>query len=303
MTTDTSAATSAPEGGTGARDGDGQHLDEVRAYFGAVASGYDDIGRRPYWQVSEAVLWRLMEILVFGRMPTDRPVRVLDAGAGTGTGAVHVLRRLPRAEAVLADITRPMLDVAEGKLAAAGVRDRADLRIFDLNRLTGDELGHFDLVISFHNVLSLLSDPAAAVRAFAAALRPGGRLALVIPNVYHALHFALRQGRAEEVDRIESRRAIRYGPDVPEMKLFSPQDIRDLLVTAGLTSVSVHGFPVSLYPMPEFNLDFHPWLPAFQLLGDGDRRSRFLDREVERCLREEAAARGNELLAVAAKPG
>ena len=99
---------------------------------------------------------------------------VLDIGTGTG----RLLELLsPRCERSLGiDASREMLSIARAKLDAAGL-SRASVRQGDAYRLPVPR-GSFDLA-TLHQVLHYLDDPAAAVREAAAALAPGGRLAIV----------------------------------------------------------------------------------------------------------------------------
>jgi ArsR family transcriptional regulator len=69
-----------------------------------------------------------------------------------------------------------MLNVARANLDAAGVRN-AEVRLGDVYNLPIVRNG-FDLV-TIHQVLHYLDDPAAAIRQAARALRPGGRLVIV----------------------------------------------------------------------------------------------------------------------------
>ncbi|MBB6171622.1 SAM-dependent methyltransferase [Nocardiopsis mwathae] len=98
-------------------------------------------------------------------------LRFLDVGTGTGAVAAAVVARSPRARAVGLDIDPRLLRLAEGRLAARGVRERVELRRQDVADLA--EADAYDLVWLPLTVLT----PVAARRALPrvrAALRPGG---------------------------------------------------------------------------------------------------------------------------------
>lgn len=98
-----------------------------------------------------------------------------------------------------------MLDVSAKKLQAMGLADRAKIIEADLNNQTflADLGQQFDLIISLHNVMSFLVDPLATIKSFGATLVPGGQLALVIPNLYHAAYFSALNRDLGEMKRVQ----------------------------------------------------------------------------------------------------
>lgn len=154
---------------------DAERLDAVRrqraeraaAYFAANAASWDRIR---LLHVPDADV----EAALVKALGADRIDAFLDVGTGTG----RMLELFaPRAErAVGVDASREMLQVARAKLDAAGIPN-AQVRQGDCYHLPVPR-GSFDLV-TIHQVLHFLDDPAAAIREAASTLRPGGRLAIV----------------------------------------------------------------------------------------------------------------------------
>jgi SAM-dependent methyltransferase len=103
----------------------------------------------------------------------DGPVDVLDVGCGTGSLAVLLARAGHRVTGV--DLAARMVERARAKAAAAGVEAR-----FTVGDAATPPTGErrFDVVLARH-LLWTLPDPEAALRAWVARLRPGGRLVLV----------------------------------------------------------------------------------------------------------------------------
>ena len=268
---------------------------EVRAYFDRRAAVYDPVADRPYWAFSDRVLLALLRRTLLAGLGEGDGIRILDAGGGTGRWALRFLRELPRATALLADVSPGMLEVARRKAARSGARDRLSLLELDLNAPLPRRLGLFDVVLCFHNVAGLVADPAALVRQLARVTAPGGQIALVLPNLWQAASKSLRDGRPGELRRLASRSTVRYGDDVPEVLVFTPSVARRCLEKAGCVDVAVRGFPVSV----------HPEGPDEEL-PDRLREPRLLRRlvpaEAALCLHEEAAARGNNLLAMGNRP-
>ena len=110
-----------------------------------------------------------------GSMAPERPL-VIDLGAGTGTGALALARRLPHARVVAVDVDESMLEHLRHKADEAGVADRVRTVQADLDR-PWPALGPADLVwasASLHH----MADPGAAFAQVRTVLRPGGLLAV-----------------------------------------------------------------------------------------------------------------------------
>jgi ubiquinone/menaquinone biosynthesis C-methylase UbiE len=268
---------------------------EVRAFFDRRAAVYDPVADRPYWDFSDRVLLALLRRTLLVGLGEGAGLRILDAGGGTGRWALRLLRELPRATALLADVSTGMLEVARRKAALSGARDRLALLELDLNVSLPRSLGVFDVVLCFHNVAGLVADPAALVRRLVRVTAPGGRVALVLPSLWQAAAKSLRDGRPGELGRLSTRSAVRYADDVPQVLVFTPSVARRCLEKAGCFDVTVRGFPVSVHPEgPGEDL------PAY--LDDPRLLRRLVPLETELCLPAEAAARGNSLLAIGRRP-
>lgn len=194
---------------------DSERLDEVRArraqraadYFARNAGEWDRI--RALHAADAEIEGALIEAL--GR---KRIGALLDVGTGTGR-MLQVLA--PRCEkAVGIDSSREMLAVARAKLDESGVAN-VFVRLGNIYHLPVERAA-FDLVL-IHQVLHYLDDPAGAVREAAAALAPGGRLA-IIDFAPHTLEF-LRSDHAH----------LRLG--------FSDEALKSYVEEAGLEPVSL----------------------------------------------------------------
>jgi SAM-dependent methyltransferase len=102
--------------------------------------------------------------------------RLLDLGAGTGTGAIGLARRFPEAEVVALDVSPASLAKIAAKAAAAGLAARVHPVEADLDAGWPD-LGIVDLTwasASLHH----MADPARVLRDALNATRPGGLIAV-----------------------------------------------------------------------------------------------------------------------------
>ncbi|MEM7462071.1 MAG: metalloregulator ArsR/SmtB family transcription factor [Pseudomonadota bacterium] len=118
------------------------------------------------------------------RLVGDKPFQnMLDLG--TGTGRLLELFATLYNRAVGIDASRDMLSIARTNLDSAGL-SRVQVRQGDIFVLP-TPARHFDLV-TLHQVLHFLDDPAAAIREAARSLAPSGRL-LIVDFAPHDLDF------------------------------------------------------------------------------------------------------------------
>ncbi|XVQ09780.1 SDR family NAD(P)-dependent oxidoreductase [Spirillospora sp. CA-255316] len=115
--------------------------------------------------------------------PADRPLRVLEVGAGTGGTTAAVLPVLPadRTRYTVTDIGETALTRLRQRFAGRDFVDHAPL---DLDRDPGEQglpAGGFDVVIAV-DTLHLAEDLTASLRRLSALLAPGGRLLAAEPH-------------------------------------------------------------------------------------------------------------------------
>jgi SAM-dependent methyltransferase len=110
-----------------------------------------------------------------GSLTRDR-ARIVDLGAGTGTGALALARQLPNAEVIAVDVDDEMLERLRHKAHALGLADRVRTVAADLDSPWPD-LGLADLVWA-SNSMHHMADPGRALSQTLATLRPGGLLAM-----------------------------------------------------------------------------------------------------------------------------
>jgi SAM-dependent methyltransferase len=110
-----------------------------------------------------------------GREAADRP-RVVDLGAGSGTGSLALARELPGSTVTAVDVSPQMLTHLRSRADAAGLGDRIRTVEADLDQPWPD-LGPADVIwaaSSMHH----MADPAKALASALGALRPGGLLVI-----------------------------------------------------------------------------------------------------------------------------
>jgi len=198
--------------------------ERAKEYFNANAASWDEI--RSLHVPDKAVEAALVKLV--GKRPFQS---MLDLGTGTGR-LLEIFAPLYR-RGVGVDMSREMLAVARANLDKAGVSN-AQVRLGDIYS-PPVERDSFDL-ITIHQVLHYLDDPAAAIREAARLLRPSGRL-VIVDFASHALEF-LREEHAHMrlgfADRQIAEWFAEAGLDLEETQDFEPRGASEAKLTVKL---------------------------------------------------------------------
>lgn len=161
--------------------------------------------------------------------------RVLDVGCGTGDTAREAARRASKGSVVGVDLSREMLAVARDRTERAGIDnlqfDQGDVQVYPF------EPDAFDVAISKTGT-TFFGDPVAAFGNIGRALRPEGRLAMLVWKPV-----ADNEWFREFVTAFAAGRELPAPP--PEapgpFSLADPERVRRLLAAAGFGDVTVQG--------------------------------------------------------------
>jgi ubiquinone/menaquinone biosynthesis C-methylase UbiE len=163
--------------------------------------------------------------------PIGRADQVLDIGCGNGQSTRDAARLALEGSALGVDLSSAMLAVARRRAAAEGVTN-VDFRHADAQTYTFAP-GTFDIAISRFGAM-FFENRTAAFTNIAAALRPGGRLALLVWQDVRKNEWIMTV-----------RETLAAGRDLPmptvgvpgPMALSDPDDVRNLLSGSGFESV------------------------------------------------------------------
>lgn len=141
----------------------------VQGVFTSVASRYDLMN-----DVMSAGIHRLWKDAMMDWLAPRPGQRLLDVAGGTGDIAFRFLKRAPGAQAVVLDLTAPMLEEGRRRAEAEALSDRLDWVAGDAMALPFPDASFDVYTISFgiRNVTRIEDALAEAFRV----LKPGGRL-------------------------------------------------------------------------------------------------------------------------------
>lgn len=171
------------------------------------------------------------------------PRRILDLGAGTGTGTFALLDRFDGAHAVALDLSAQLLHHLRARAHALGLADRVRTVQADLDA-AWPEIDTVDLVwasASLHH----MADPDRVLTEVFAALRLGGLLVVVeLDSFPRFLHDDLDIGRPGLEARGHAALAEWRAADLPELG----SDWGSRLSQAGFTIQAERSFAIELSP-------------------------------------------------------
>jgi SAM-dependent methyltransferase len=168
--------------------------------------------------------------------------RVVDIGCGCGATTLVLGRRVTEEGAVTGvDIAAPMLEVARRRAEAVGLTNvsfvEGDAATVDLAEASG---GPLDAAFSRFGAM-FFTDPVAAFGNIGAALRPGGRLSLVVWQPREANHWNLVATNA--TDGILGDAPVPAPPGQPGPFGLADEDlVRSVLAGAGFADVDLAPF-------------------------------------------------------------
>jgi S-adenosylmethionine-dependent methyltransferase len=211
-----------------------------------------------------AVVWdALQEVLEDSGGPSG--ASVVDIGGGTGGFAVRVAELGHRVTVI--DPSPDALAILARRAEESGVAERVTGRQGDLASLPDlvRDLGlggEVDVVLC-HGVLEIVDDPAAALGALAAVLRPGGTLSLLV-NQRHAAVVAramaghFQQARALLDDTSGAPSAHSAHGASGTTRRFTAEEITTVLDEAGFETRAMHAVRVFVDLVPSSLVDLEP---------------------------------------------
>jgi SAM-dependent methyltransferase len=280
--------------------GDGHHHDDSETAFGDLLDLDADV-LRSYW--TDALTW------VRHAAPGSRSRRILDVGAGTGTGAIALAQRFSGAEVIAVDTSEQMLERIRSKALNEGLAERVRTVRADLDE-DWPALGPIDVTwasMSLHH----LADPDRVLADIFAATRPDGLLA--VAEFTDSLRFLpddLGIGAPGLEARCLAALAVERAHSLPELG----SDWAPRLSGAGFTLLGERTFTIELDPpQPARTVDYaRTWLQRVrsrtaELLSaeDRDALATLLDDDGPRSLRrrDDVGVRGCRTVTLARRQG
>lgn len=187
-----------------------------------------------------------------------RPLDVLDLGGGTGGFAVRVATSGHQVTVV--DPSPDALASLARRASESGVQNR-------VRGVQGDATDLLDVVgeasadiVLCHGVLEVVDDPDQALRVLAAALRPGGRISLLVAQHTAAVFSRALAGHLADAQRLLAAAddAAGGGAVSPAPRRFTEPGVVAALDATGYDVETVHGVRVFADLVPSALVDGEP---------------------------------------------
>lgn len=280
------------------------HYNEVAKYFNEKASSYDEVDNQKYWVLSDMFFKEILRREAPTLIGNKKQINILDAGAGTGRWTIffdEIFKDKYDIIGTLVDISSQMLKEASKKLKAIGADARFNIKNANIENLEDFPDKNFDLSLSFYNVISFVEDPKRALTEIHRVLNDDGVHISIVANKYHAYYFSFLTNRLSSIDDIKNNSKIRFNDLMPAIHCFTPEELKDLYLSAGFKTCRVVGGPNFIYPGMEETY-VHGSTPSLQeKLAEADNFQKILEIELAHYDMPDIVGRGNVLLAIATK--
>ncbi len=280
------------------------YYNKVTEYFNEKASSYDEVDNQKYWVLSDMFFKEILRRELPALIGDKKHINLLDAGAGTGRWTIffdEIFKDQYDITGTLVDISSKMLDEASKKLKASGADTRFKIKNTNIENLEDFPNKNFDLSLSFYNVISFVEDPKRALTEIHRVLSDDGVHISIVANKYHAYYFSFLTNRLSSIDSIKKDSKVRFNDLMPAIHCFTPEELKDLYLSAGFKTCRVIGGPNFIYPGMEETY-VHGSTPSLQeKLAEADNFQKILEAELEYYNMPDIVGRGNVLLAIATK--
>ena len=280
------------------------YYNKVTEYFNEKASSYDEVDNQKYWVLSDMFFKEILRREVPALIGDKKHINLLDAGAGTGRWTIffdEIFKDQYDITGTLVDISSKMLDEASKKLKASGADTRFKIKNTNIENLEDFPNKNFDLSLSFYNVISFVEDPKRALTEIHRVLNDDGVHISIVANKYHAYYFSFLTNRLSSIDSIKKDSKIRFNDLMPAIHCFTPEELKDLYLSAGFKTCRVIGGPNFIYPGMEETY-VHGSTPSLQeKLAEAENFQKILEAELAYYNMPDIVGRGNVLLAIATK--
>jgi SAM-dependent methyltransferase len=206
--------------------------------------------------VRTAVVWEILQSALAELAASVDTVSVLDIGGGTGGFAVplaelgYAVTVIDPSPDALAALERRTAETGTAVLVRAVQGDASDI----VSLLGADSV---DAVVC-HSVLEVVDDPADALAAISAVLRPGGIASLLAANRVGAVLARVAAGRLPEARELLSHPQGNGGSSDPLARRFTMTELERIVAAAGLVPRSSHGVRIFADLAPASLLDVDP---------------------------------------------
>lgn len=275
--------------------------EEFNKFFKPYSKNVDNANTLSFWRLSDQLILETLK----RHIPVDSsPDQViLDAGGGTGRWICD-LSKIYQCKFVLYDLSEDMLAQARENIKKAGIETRVQILQGDMTHMGEVATKSIDYTISIYNPISFIDQVEKAACELYRTLKDGGKLLITGQGYYNALASKINNYLAnpDELKDLEKEEQVKWGPDVPKLRVFSEESLGKLLQDAGFKVLASYGIPVFAQPGPEdFDSDNASKSRISQALESPAFFDEVLDLEVKHNSRSGIVNRGMNILVVGGK--
>lgn len=248
---------------------------KAEEYFDGIAENYalgepeDPFARfaRCAFSFADDITWHFIKKYI----PTDKSIKILDAGAGEGFWA-QKLFELGYRNITLLDISKGMLEQAKKRFSSIDGPHISFIKsdIADMKEVAAME---FDFIFSQYDAVSLSMKPRESVRELTRVAKPGSHIVLSMDTKFRRVPELIEAGRIDDAEKL-LKTNVSYDFEFPQYNL-TWQELREHFEACSLVVLEIVGAPVFMHQVNEKTLE--------SLEKDLKMRNRLLKMELDYC--------------------
>lgn len=204
-------------------------------HFNNISNDYDKNNKKLYWKLSDDLLWEIIK----KNISIDKPITILELGAGTGEWAYKILNEFDNVNYVLVDFSDNMLTQAKKKLANFG--KRVKIINTDINNLKLNEL--FDVILTIY-VLPFFKNTDKLINIVSSYLKIGGISISTGENYYNGLSLNILKGNINDVKNVIENNKGTLSQYVPELSFNKLNELEYIYEKHNIKPIFKCGYPV-----------------------------------------------------------
>ena len=280
------------------------HYKNITNYFNNKANVYDDVDEQPYWVLSDLFFKEVLKKEVPRLIAGKKEIKLLDAGAGTGRWTMFFYQLFNGNYIIsgeLIDISQKMLDEAKIKIAKNNLNYKFKCLLGNIEKMDEIKNEHYDISLSFYNVISFTKEPKKALKEIAKKLKSGGSHISIVANKYHSYYFSILTNQMVELRFIKDRSKTRFNKLMPYVYCYTPDELKRLYLDSGFSDVKIIGGPNFFYPGMEETYTHGSTSSIKNKLSNNKIFKKILKIELDNYNKKDVVGRGNVLMAIATK--
>jgi len=272
---------------------------EFENFFKTYARNVDRFDEAHFWKLSDAIIKNIL-IKEIEKKPN---LNILDAGGGTARWPIMLSEKI-KAKYLIYDLSEDMLKKADYNIRKAKKKEDIKTMQGSLEDMSKIKDNTFDYIFSIYNVISFISNLNKAFSEMYRVLKDKGKIIIMGQGKFNTIAEKINSGHTKEneIDLVVNEDKIKWGKDVPALRVFSKEALEGYLKRAGFKVSGSYGIPIFTNPGPEdFTFPYKKISKISKFLENKNFFNKVLETEIQFNHQDTLVNRGMNIISVGLK--